>query len=157
MMMKQELQNLKNIAEQAVDLLSGQLREKQIELVLDIAADANTVFVDKSQIERVFINIIGNAIKFTPLKGKITICGHKQDNATQIDTTDTGCGIPPEAQEAIFEEFYRVDNPINQEVKGTGLGLSLVKHIIEAHKGKIWVKSKPGVGSTFSFTLPQSA
>jgi len=155
-MMKPQLENLKDIVEQAVDLLSGQLKEKQIELRLDIPADANSVFVDKGQIERVFINIISNAIKFTPLEGKIIIHSHKLDKTLQVDIKDTGCGIPPEALEAIFEEFYRVDNPINQEVKGTGLGLSLVKHIIEAHKGKIWVKSKLGEGSTFSFTLPQS-
>jgi two-component system phosphate regulon sensor histidine kinase PhoR len=72
----------------------------------------------------------------------------------QVDISDTGCGIPQDALEAIFEEFYRVDNPINQEAKGTGLGLSLVKNIIQAHNGKIWVKSKLGAGSTFSFTLP---
>ncbi|MBM3246874.1 MAG: HAMP domain-containing histidine kinase, partial [Candidatus Omnitrophica bacterium] len=157
MIMKQEQQNLKNIAGQAVDLLSGQLKEKLIELTLDIPADADRVFVDQSQIERVFINIIGNAIKFTPQKGKITIRARKVDNAAQVDIADTGCGIPPEAQEAIFEEFYRVDNPINQQVRGTGLGLTLVKYIIEAHKGKIWVKSGPGQGSTFSFILPSSS
>ncbi|MBC8436475.1 MAG: hypothetical protein H8D90_01140, partial [Candidatus Omnitrophica bacterium] len=67
-----------------------------------------------------------------------------------------GYGIPQEAQEAVFEEFYRVDNAINQEIRGTGLGLALVKRIIEAHNGKIWLKSKAGAGSTFSFTLPQT-
>jgi signal transduction histidine kinase len=72
----------------------------------------------------------------------------------EVDVMDTGCGIPPEAQKAIFEEFYRVDNPINEQVKGTGLGLALVKNIVEAHGGKIWVKSKIGEGSTFSFTIP---
>jgi signal transduction histidine kinase len=71
----------------------------------------------------------------------------------QIDIKDTGFGIPQDAQVNIFEEFFRVDNTINQEVKGTGLGLTLVKRIIEAHQGKIWVKSKLGEGSTFSFTL----
>ena len=89
-------------------------------------------------------------------KGKITISSHKSDKTIQIDIADTGCGIPEEMQEAIFEEFYRVDNLINQEVKGTGLGLTLVKRIIEAHNGKIWVESKLNAGATFSFTLPQS-
>jgi len=152
--MKHELQDLKNIIAEVSDLLSIQLKEKQIELNLDIPANANTVFIDQDQIKRVFINIISNAIKFTPLKGKITVQSHKVDKTVQVDVLDTGCGIPKEAQEAIFEEFYRVDNSINQEVKGTGLGLTLVKHIIEAHEGKIWVKSKLGEGSTFSFTLP---
>jgi two-component system phosphate regulon sensor histidine kinase PhoR len=111
--------------------------------------------VDYSQIKRVFINLINNAIKFSPAQGKITIQCHKLDKEIQVDITDTGCGIPEEAQEKIFEEFYRVDNPINQQLKGTGLGLTLVKNIIEAHKGKVWVKSKVGAGATFSFTLPQ--
>lgn len=154
MTMKQEPQDLKEIAQSVADLLAVQLKEKQIELSLNISVNAKQIFVDSSQIERVFINIIGNAIKFTPLKGKITVSSHKTDKTVQVDITDTGCGIPEEALGAIFEEFYRVDNPINQQVKGTGLGLALVKHIIEAHQGKIWVKSKEGQGSTFSFTLP---
>jgi len=152
--MKQEPQNLKAIAEEAADLLAVQLKDKQIALSIDMPNDACGVTVDKSQLERVFINLVGNAIKFTPAKGKISISCHKEDGQVQVDVADTGCGIPPKAQEEIFNEFYRVDNTINQQVKGTGLGLTLVKHIIEAHKGNIWVKSGVGSGSTFSFTLP---
>jgi signal transduction histidine kinase len=152
--LKQEPQGLKDMAEKAADLLSVQLKEKQIELMISVPADADSVLVDGGQIERVFINMLANAIKFTPVKGKISVLSHKTDKAVQVDIADTGCGIPKEAQESIFEEFYRVDNPINQQVKGTGLGLALVKHIIEAHKGKIWVKSNSGEGATFSFTLP---
>jgi len=155
MSMKKEPLDLENIVEVVLDLLSVQLKERHIEASSKITADANVIFADRSQIERVFINIIGNALKFTPAQGKITVSTHRLDNAVQVDITDTGCGIPQEAQEAIFEEFYRVDNTINQEVKGTGLGLTLVKHIVEAHNGKIWVKSKVGSGSTFSFTVPQ--
>jgi signal transduction histidine kinase len=153
--MKQESCDLKSIIEGVFDLLSVQLKEMQIALQINVSKDTPAIFADPSQIKRVFINIIGNAIKFTPPKGKISVLSHKVDKAVQVDITDTGCGIPEEAQEAIFEEFYRVDNPINQQVKGTGLGLTLVKHIIEAHNGKIWVKSRAGLGSTFSFTLPQ--
>lgn len=152
--MKREFVDLKNIIEGVLDLLSVQLKEKQIDFSFQIPEDANVIFADRSQIGRVFINIISNAIKFTPAKGKITISSHKLDKVMQIDIADTGCGIPEEAQEAIFEEFYRVDNPINQEVKGTGLGLTLVKRIIEAHNAKIWVESKLSAGTTFSFTLP---
>jgi two-component system phosphate regulon sensor histidine kinase PhoR len=134
--------------------LSGQLKERTLYLNTEIAPEANLVLADRMQLERVFINLISNAMKFTPAQGKITITSRKIDKMIEVDVSDTGCGIPMEAQEAIFEEFFRVDNAINQEVKGTGLGLTLVKHIIEAHSGKIWVKSKPGSGSTFSFTLP---
>ena len=154
MIMKKETLDLKSIVEEVLDLLSVQLKERRIGSGFDIPEEANTIFADRSQIERVFINIVGNALKFTPVQGKISIRSHKVDNAVQLDISDTGCGIPEEVQEKIFEEFYRVDNAINQEVKGTGLGLTLVKHIIEAHNGKIWVKSKVGSGSTFSFTIP---
>jgi signal transduction histidine kinase len=153
--MKQETQELRYIVEHAFDLLSGQIKEKQLRFSSDIPDNANSVFVDHSQIERVFINLISNAIKFTPAQGTIIVRSYKMDKEIQIDITDTGCGIPEKDREAIFEEFYRVDNTINETVKGTGLGLTLVKRIIEAHNGKIWVRSKEGSGSTFSFTLPQ--
>jgi signal transduction histidine kinase len=155
--MKKESLDLKLILERISDLLSVQLKERRIGFSYHIGEGAGVIFADKSQIERVFINLVGNAIKFTPPQGKITIDTHKFDKGVQIDVIDTGCGIPEDAKEAIFEEFYRVDNAINQEAKGTGLGLSLVKHIIEAHDGKIWVTSKLNAGSTFSFTIPQTA
>ena len=153
--MKKEPLDLKGIIEKVADLLSVQLKEREIEFSYNISDDANTISADRSQIERVFINLISNAIKFTPQKGKISVYARKAERDVQVDIADTGCGIPENAQEKIFEEFYRVDNPINQEAKGTGLGLTLVKHIIEAHNGKIWVKSKLNAGSTFSFTIPQ--
>jgi signal transduction histidine kinase len=152
--MRAEICGLKEIVDKAEDLLSGQLKERKISFNAEIAQGANLVLADRTQIERVFINLISNAMKFTPAQGKITIASRKNDKMIQADVSDTGCGIPEEAQEPIFEEFFRVDNDINQEVKGTGLGLTLVKHIVEAHGGKIWVKSKVGSGSTFSFTLP---
>ncbi len=156
--MKLGEQLLKKTADEVMDLLGVQSKEKQIQLINKISDDTIMVLADRNQLQRVFINIINNAIKFTPQQGSITVaCSKIEDNYIQIDITDTGTGIPLEAQKAIFEEFYRVDNLINQQVKGTGLGLALVKHIIEAHKGRIWVNSKLGEGSTFSFTLPQPA
>jgi len=153
--MKKEPQELKNIVESISDLLSVQFKNKEINFSSSVPDDANMVLADRTQIERVFINILGNAIKFTPQKGKITVSARRAGKTAQVDITDSGCGIPENALEAIFEEFFRVDNPINEQVKGTGLGLALVKHIVEAHNGKIWVKSKLGAGSTFSFTIPQ--
>ncbi|MBI3990623.1 MAG: hypothetical protein HY350_00585 [Candidatus Omnitrophica bacterium] len=152
--MKMEEQDLKSIASSASDLIAIQCKNKNIDLITNIQQGLPSVIADRTQLERVFINLLGNAVKFTPEKGKITIKAHSEDNAIRVDISDTGIGIPQEALPMVFEEFYRVDNPINQQVKGTGLGLSLVKHIIQAHKGKIWVESKPGKGSTFSFTIP---
>jgi signal transduction histidine kinase len=147
--------NLKEIIGKTDDLLSGQLKENKIDFNIDIDPGIS-VLVDREQIGRVLINLIGNAMKFTPAGGKISVTAHSlKDGMVEVDITDTGCGIAPEDQESIFEEFYRVENTINQEVKGTGLGLALVKRIVKAHQGKIWVKSAIGAGSTFSFTLKQ--
>lgn len=153
--MKQEPQDLKSIMEEVVDLLSEIIKEKQIEFSYRVPPEAQSVYVDRSQIKRVLINLIDNAIKFTPSGGKITVASGSANQEVRVDVQDTGYGIPEPSVDKIFEEFYRVDNPVNQEVKGTGLGLALVKNIIEAHKGRIWVKSKLGSGSTFSFTLPK--
>jgi signal transduction histidine kinase len=153
--MKFEFHPLQQIVEAVADMLVPQLRDKKIELVQDIAPDLKPVFVDASQIERVFVNLANNAIKFTPAGGKITIKASDAGEFIQVDISDTGIGIAENDLEKIFEEFYRVSNPINETVQGTGLGLSLVKRIIEAHKGKIWVKSKVNSGTTFSFTVPK--
>lgn len=155
--MKFEPLELISVIDKVSDLLSVQLKDRGIEFASSVKEGGSKIFADRGQLERVFINLLGNAIKFTPAKGSISVTAQKKDKLVQIDVSDTGCGIPPEAQEKIFEEFYRVDNSINQEAKGTGLGLSLVKNIVEAHGGKIWVKSKLGEGSVFSFTIPLPA
>lgn len=152
--MKIEEQNLKDIINNVCDLILIQCKNKNIDLVLDVQKNTPAIWADRSQIERVFINLLGNAVKFTPENGRITVKTRAKDQTVQVDISDNGIGMPAEALQKIFEEFYRVDNPINQQVKGTGLGLSLVKNIIEAHRGKIFVESKVGKGSTFSFTLP---
>jgi signal transduction histidine kinase len=151
--MNMEGLDLKYIADKVADLLSEQLKTKNITFSSNIPEDCQKILADRSQIERVFINLVGNALKFTPEKGKISINAQRSGRVIQIDVIDTGFGIPEDAQDKIFEEFFRVENAINQEVKGTGLGLALVKHIVEAHQGRIWVKSKLSEGSTFSFTL----
>lgn len=153
---RKEALNLRTIADKIADLFSEQLKTKNISFSSNIPDDCREILADRGQIERVFINLVGNALKFTPENGKIGINANRANKIIQIDVKDTGFGIPEDAQESIFEEFFRVENTINQEIKGTGLGLTLVKHIIEAHQGRIWVKSKLGEGSTFSFTLKQT-
>ncbi|MFA5008276.1 MAG: ATP-binding protein [Candidatus Omnitrophota bacterium] len=136
----------------AGEFLSPQMQAKGIKLVLDIPA-ALSVYMDKNLIDQVFINLIGNAIKFTPSGGQIKLCAKAAGSQAVITVADTGYGIEKENLENIFQEFFRVDNTINTQAKGTGLGLSLVKRIIEMHKEKIWVESEIGKGSTFYFTL----
>lgn len=154
--MKYELKPLAPIVEAVADLLSPQLKDKKINLSVNIPEDLKPVFVDSSQIQRVFVNLINNAIKFTPAEGRITVKAFDAGDFIQTDITDTGIGIAESDLEKIFDEFYRVDNAVNQSLQGTGLGLSLVKRIIEAHRGKIRVKSQLNAGTTFSFTLPKT-
>ncbi|MCM8783163.1 MAG: GAF domain-containing sensor histidine kinase [Candidatus Omnitrophica bacterium] len=146
---------LKELLNNVLELINPQIEEKNIELKLEVQDNINTIFADYDHLRRVFINILGNAIKFTPLKGKIYINIKREDGFIRTDISDTGIGISPEDLPKLFTEFFRADNPINREKKGTGLGLSLCKKIIEAHKGKIWADSTLGKGTTFSFTIPE--
>jgi len=154
MSMKKEPHDLKKIVEEVADLLAVQLKERQIAFSADFGKDATELLADYNQLKRVFINLINNSAKFTPAGGRISVKTARIDKNIQVDIKDTGCGMTPDEQAGLFQEFYRVDNPINQQVKGTGLGLVMVKDIVEAHKGKIWVTSKKGEGSIFSFSLP---
>lgn len=152
----------KTVAAQAlfdnpIDLLQPQIREKRIELRVALEEEPVEIWVDREKMERVFLNLLGNAVKFTPAGGRITIQLSNRKDAVQVDITDTGIGIEAKELQHLFEEFFRSENAIRQNIKGTGLGLSLAKRIVEAHEGKIWVKSKPGEGSTFSVSLPLKA
>jgi len=154
--MKIEDIDLRKLLETVFDLLAPQFKEKQINFSQEVAKDISTLPADINQLQRIFINLLSNSLKFTPPDGKIAVRAKKTDGAVQIDVEDTGVGIAEKNLDKIFGEFYREDNEINQSVKGTGLGLSLVKYIVEAHKGKIWLTSKLNKGTTFSFTLPIS-
>jgi len=143
------------LVKDTVDFLLPQIENKNINLTIDTPSSLY-VYMDKNLIERVLINLINNAIKFTPPKGEITVRCIKSNSKVTVSIKDTGCGIPKDDLEKIFQEFYRADNPINREVRGTGLGLSLVKRIIELHKEKIWVESEINRGTTFYFTLTEA-
>jgi len=145
--------SLTDIAKSIADLFFPQIDEKKINMALDMPPEPVMVWMDPSQISRVFINLIGNALKFTPEKGTITIKVVPGEEFINVEIADSGIGISPQDLTRIFDEFYRVDNAINVERKGTGLGLSLANKIIAAHKGKIWVTSELGKGTTFHFTL----
>lgn len=135
------------------EIISPQAEEKKIKFVVQNQG-VKKVMADKIHLERVLINLLGNALKFTPENGEVGLIIKPNGELAQFEIYDTGIGIDEKDLDKIFNEFYRADNPINRDKKGTGLGLSLVKQIVEAHKGKIWVESKPGKGSKFIFTLP---
>ena len=108
---------------------------------------------DERKIRQVLLNLLSNAIKFTPEGGRIEVGAKPVDGSVEVSVNDTGVGIAPEDQEAVFEEFRQVGTA-DKKVEGTGLGLALSRKFIELHGGKIWVKSQVGQGSTFTFTVP---
>jgi two-component system, OmpR family, phosphate regulon sensor histidine kinase PhoR len=128
--------------------------KKQIRLSVDnrLAPDT-TVYADRDRLHQVLINLLDNAVKYTDDGGSVEVALHDEPPMTVIDVRDTGCGIEEEHLGRIFERFYRVDRDRSRAVGGTGLGLAIVKHIVEAHGGSISVKSVPGKGSTFSFSV----
>jgi signal transduction histidine kinase len=140
------------IIRDAGELLAPQIQTKGVSLILDLP-NSMTVYIDKNLIERVFINLINNATKFTPKGGEIRVSCKRENSHAVIAVSDTGCGIDKGNLDKLFQEFFRVDNPVNREVRGSGLGLSLVKRIIETHKENIWVESEVGKGTKFYFTL----
>ena len=116
-----------------------------------------TATADADRLEQVFANLVDNAIKYGRPQGTVTVGGKKTDDGRiELFVQDDGPGIPPEALDRVFERFYRVDKARSREQGGTGLGLSIVKHIVQSHGGKVWVKSDPGQGTAFFFTLPES-
>jgi len=140
------------LIKEVVDFLMPQVESKQINLETNLPSFLE-VYMDRALIERVLINLINNAIKFTPQGGKILVkCELKKEKAL-VSVRDTGCGIAKDDLGKIFDEFFRADNPVNREIRGTGLGLSLVRRIIDIHKERIWVESELGKGTTFYFTL----
>ena len=156
--MKFATYKIKNLVDNVVDLLTPQLTNKGVNLHLRLPEQIEDIYVDASQIERVFINLFSNAIKFTPQHGTITVslAPMLEGGYAIFNVPDTGIGIPASEVKKLFNEFYRVDNEINQNVKGTGLGLVLAQNIVQAHRGKMWVQSQVGVGTSFYFTLPSS-
>jgi len=152
--MKMSACDLSDIIESVHDLLTLQMKAKNINWEANIDKAIPKMLLDESQVERIFINLIGNAIKFTPEKGTISANACFNDDSVAVEVSDTGIGISKDDIAHLFDEFYRVDNKINQSVEGTGLGLPLAKKIVEAHGGRMWITSKINQGTTFHFTLP---
>jgi two-component system OmpR family sensor kinase len=136
-----------------VETFSLLASEKRIALHLDSQPDL-TIEGDRQWLERALINIVDNAIKYTPPGGRVDISGRPEGSVIAIDVVDTGQGISPEALPHIFERFYRADASRSKDIEGVGLGLSLVKWIVDQHNGMIRVTSDPGHGTHVSIHLP---
>ena len=150
--------SLPSVIKDVVDVMQPQAHAKQIELSVRETPLFYQVYVDKDMIYQAILNLVGNAIKYTPNGGSVTLDTVVDDHqrTVKLNVSDTGVGIPPDAMPHLFDKFYRVSDH-KKMAKGTGLGLNLVKHIVETvHGGTVSVTSEPGNGSTFSFQLPIS-
>lgn len=148
---------LSDLIQQAVAMMIETAREKQVKLTATIDTPLPLVVADPDRVVEIFINLLDNAIKFTPASGSVTVqatCTASDPDFVYVTVQDTGCGIAPEARPLIFERLYQDPNSADGNRKGLGLGLFITKELVRLHGGRIWVASDAGHGSTFSFTLP---
>ena len=134
------------------DVRPPQAERAGLTLTAELPADLPPVMADAERIQRVMTNLLHNAIKFTPAGGRIVVSAQREAGKVVIAVSDTGVGIAEDDLSRIFERFYKADRA--RSSGGTGLGLAIAKHIVQAHRGQIWVKSVEGHGSTFYFSLP---
>ena len=151
-----ELQDvaIDQVLARVTELVAPQFKEQSLTLAVEAPPGLPAIPADPRYLERVFINLLSNALKFTPAQGTVRVIVAAEPDRLIVKVRDTGLGIAPHDVPKIFEQFYRADNAINRECKGTGLGLSLVKKIVEAHGGESGLERWLGQGATSTLTLP---
>ena len=148
-----EQKDLAPLINKTIQEMGPLAKSKKVNLEVKLLEKLPVINVDSERILQVLRNLIGNAVKFTPDEGQVTVSARSIDRGLEVSVADTGPGIPGEDLTTIFEKFRQVGSKTSQ-IKGTGLGLAIAKQIITQHGGKIWAKSIPGSGSTFIFVLP---
>jgi NtrC-family two-component system sensor histidine kinase KinB len=143
------------LSQQAGAMIKSQAEAKGITLTMEVPEDLPEVLVDANKIVWVLVNLLVNAVRYTPAGGHIRLGGELLGDKVQLKVQDDGPGVPREMQSRIFDKFVRLDQ--GEATSGSGLGLAISKEIIRAHRGVIWLESEPGQGSTFTFTLPLAA
>jgi two-component system phosphate regulon sensor histidine kinase PhoR len=138
----------------AVERLRLQAERAELSLATECLETLSPVLADSPRIQQVVVNLLHNAIKFTPAHGQVTVGAQPENGFILFYVRDTGVGIAREDLPRIFERFYKTDRA--RASSGTGLGLAIARHLVEAHGGKIWAESEPDQGSTFYFTIPQA-
>ena len=153
--MEQESISLLEIVTQRIEEIRPQADEKSIRLDLTAPESVPTIFGDEARMGQVFTNLIGNAIKFTPNNGEVSIRVRVDGSLLHVEVIDTGPGIPAEERQKVFDKFYQLSDISTRQQGGSGLGLSITKSIVEAHGGKLWIDDgNQGKGSNFQFVLP---
>jgi signal transduction histidine kinase len=150
----QEICHPVKLIEEAIEELQHLADDKAIHLEALVDADTPDFMGDPEQFKRALINLVENAIKFTPVGGAVMILGRKESSSVVFEVKDNGVGIPAELHTQIFERFFRGRQKGMEHVSGSGLGLSLVKTIVENHNGRVWLESQEGVGTIFYVSIP---
>ncbi|MCG8650016.1 MAG: HAMP domain-containing histidine kinase, partial [Pirellulales bacterium] len=140
--------------EQTADQLQGQAQQKQMQLTTKLAAKLPTVFGDRDKLQAALVNLVGNAIKYTPAGGEVVLRCTAEERWVRIDVEDNGPGIPEDEQDKVFDKFYRGDATRDSEQRGNGLGLAFAREIARLHGGDIELQSTVGEGSIFTLRLP---
>ncbi|MBF0504000.1 MAG: HAMP domain-containing protein [Candidatus Omnitrophica bacterium] len=148
--------DIRPILDRTLRVLDKLIKTKKLSISVDTSSNLPKILADDKRLAQVFLNLLDNAVKYTPEGGSIKVRFSVNDQAVVIDVADTGIGIPEKDIPRIFERFYRVDKARSRELGGTGLGLSIVKHIVLAHNGQVSVRSELGLGSVFSFFIPRA-
>ena len=146
--------NLPVAIDNAMTLIRERALRHGLQLTAEIDAAVGDLRGDERKVKQIMLNLLSNAVKFTPEGGSITVLAHYADGLAHVAVRDTGVGIAPEDQAAVFEEFKQVGTDVTKKGEGTGLGLALTKSFVELHGGRLWLDSAIGQGSTFTFTLP---
>lgn len=142
------------LVQKAVAELGPFAEAKRISLEARLSDELPAVNADRERILQVLRNLVGNALKFTPNGGRVTLCARRRDGGVEVRVEDTGPGIPRESLETIFNKYEQAKTFRSGRIDGSGLGLAIVRHIITAHGGRVWAESEPGRGSSFIFVLP---
>lgn len=145
--------SIREVTEEIFQILQQKIELKQISYAIEEKTPVS-IYTDREQLKQVLMNLIANAITYTPEKGRVIVKITQRDNEAQIEIIDSGIGIPEKEQARIFERFYRVDKARSRNSGGTGLGLSIVKWLLDSMNGQIELYSEVNVGSTFKVTLP---
>ncbi len=152
--LKKEI-SLREVLDGSMLVVKPHADAKHIAIHTESVPEKTMVWADRDQIGQTLINLLDNAVKYTPKGGSITVSATDVGDEIHVTVKDTGLGIPKEDLDRVFERFYRVDKNRSAEMAGTGLGLSIVKHIIQGHGGSVWVRSELEEGSSFTFSLPK--
>ncbi|MGD8563744.1 MAG: response regulator [Desulfarculaceae bacterium] len=149
-----EMVDINPLVTEACEIMEVKARESELDLTMELDAGIPRVLADPKSVREVVVNLLSNAVRYTPGGGNITVATGSQEGYVFIAVADTGIGIAPKDQDRVFDRFFRVKSEKTRDIVGTGLGLPIVKAIMEDHRGRVLVESEPGQGSTFKALFP---